>query len=155
MHRVDLELRRISSATVRLGGAMKVVRGLERLLSAVLTWMASVDGFDPLLAVREIDPHASTIDRTTMTNIVRTILRRSEAPGATAHTRAEIATLISDLADKKNGRIMRLINARNDVVHGRRVPEAQLPPASAVVDLLRERAAKRTATAAGAPAPVG
>lgn len=137
VHRVALEQRRIASATVRLGGALKLGRGLERLLQATLVWLGSADGFDPIAALRQVDPHATTIDRSTSGKIANTIMARANArPTATTPLPRVAAAVIDDLPLKRRSRLWALVNARNDVVHGRRAPEALLPAAIGVAELL-------------------
>jgi hypothetical protein len=106
-------------------------------LQASLLWLSSVESFDPLVALREIDQHATSVDRSTAGALVRTIAAKAIG---TAAERPEIAAIVADVADKKASRIWGLINARNDVIHGRRPAEAIVPYADAVADLLRSPA---------------
>lgn len=134
--RVEREHTRHGGNTARLGGALKLGRGLERILQATLLWMASDRGFDPLEALRGIDKHATSIDRTTAGNLSKTIAGQGTGWSPVS---GYVSALLEDLTDKR-GRIFGLINARNDVVHGRREAEALIPYATSVADLFRSAA---------------
>jgi serine/threonine protein kinase len=135
VRRVDLERQKISSGTARLGGALKLGRGLERLLQASLLWVASEENFDALVALKEIDPHATTLDRSTAGNLVKTLALRTAGRSLPY---SEVAPILVDISDKKDSIVWAFINARNDVVHGRRAADAIVPYAARLADLLRQ-----------------
>lgn len=134
VRRVGYEQQRLSNGTARLGGALKLGRRIERLLQAIVRWMASVDGFDALEAVREMDPNATSLDRTTAGKLAKTIAARAQEHHG---EQREVASILEDLKEPRKSLVWKLINARNDVVHGRRPATALLPSAVAMADLLR------------------
>lgn len=133
VRRVRTEQQRISSGTARLGGAVKLGRGLERFLQAVLRLLASSGGFQPLDAVRSVDSHATSLDRVTAGALATCLAGRGPAGQVSV---PEVLRLLADLERGRESRTWHLINARNDVVHGRRPAEAILPHAVALADVL-------------------
>lgn len=137
VRRVDLEQQRISSGTARLGGALKLGRGLERLLQASLLWLASEQAFDALVALKEADPHATTLDRSTAGNLVKALAARmADRP----LPYSGVGPFLTDISEKRDSIVWAFINARNDVVHGRRSADAIVPYATRLAELLRQPA---------------
>lgn len=136
VRRVEREHLRVSEGTTRLGGALKLGRGLERLLQASILSLASTEGFDALAAIREFDVHATSIDRVTAGILVKTLSQRcANLSGGIWQD----DSFLRDIQDRRSSSVWALINARNDVIHGRRPAEAIIPSAAAVADLLRGR----------------
>ncbi len=139
VYRVQTEERRMSSATVRLGGSLRLAHGLERVLQATLRWLAKRHLVDPLAELQQEDPHATSLDRTNTSKIAKTITRMWLNFGETAGERVIVAPIAEDLSlTGKRSAIWRLINARNDVIHGRRPPEAILKYASDAAAVLSQ-----------------
>lgn len=122
-----------------MGGVVLVGRAIERLLQCTLLWMASQDEFDAEGALREVDPRSSGLSRATAGRIAKTIVRRAELPSAEA---PQVASIVADLrASGGKSRIWKLINVRNEIVHGTRQPTDLVAAARDLAELVQEHRA--------------
>jgi serine/threonine protein kinase len=140
LQRLGREIERTGSATSRVGGVVQVGRAVERLLHGVVLWMGAAGSFDPEEELRLIDPRTPSLSRATAGRIARTIMARATDASA---QRPEVASIVADLTLPES-RIWRLINYRNEIVHGVRQPEELVPAARGLALLVREY--RRSAT---------
>lgn len=135
LHRLDREAQPRGRGAARLGGVVLVGRALERLLHCSVLWMAATEGFDAEAALRAIDPRSSGLSRATAGGLAKVLTSRANGPAAAS---SEVAEIVSDLTSRRGAsRIWKLINVRNEVVHGTRPPEHLVDAARALADLLR------------------
>ena len=136
LHRFQREAHRTGGTTVRMGSVVKLGRSVERWLHATLLWLGATDGFEPETKLRALDPQSPGLGRATAGKIAKTLLACAESSSA---SRPEITILLEDLRAKSASRVWKLINTRNDVVHGGKPPFAILGPCGDVATLLREQ----------------
>ena len=127
VHRVQRERQRLGCTTQRLGGALRLGQGLERILRAALVWLARKEDVDALLLLKMVDDKATSLSTTNTGSIVKALLKAAASSPRNARA-PEIAPIVEDLMkNKKHSAISKLLYARNDVVHGRRPADVLLP----------------------------
>ncbi len=106
---VQRERQRLGCTTQRLGGALRLGQGLERILRAALVWLARKEDVDALLLPKTVDERATSLSTTNTGSIVKALLKAAASSPRNARA-PEIAPIVEDsMKNKKHSAISKLL----------------------------------------------